>query len=71
MCTTCGCGGGETGAKLHDLVTGERTHVHAVLDPAPGHHGHGHSHGHGHHHQNIETIHLHEYLDYNLALQRN
>ena len=50
MCTTCGCGGGETGAKLHDLVTGERTHVHAVLDPAPGHHGHGHGHGHGHHH---------------------
>lgn len=51
MCTTCGCGGGEAGATLHDLRTGERIAVATVLDPPAGHsHGHSHDHDHAHDH---------------------
>jgi hydrogenase nickel incorporation protein HypB len=48
MCTTCGCGEGETrieGAALHD-----HDHAHTHADGTTHSHGHSHDHGHDHHH---------------------
>ncbi|MEN0062166.1 MAG: hydrogenase nickel incorporation protein HypB [Myxococcota bacterium] len=59
MCMTCGCSGGESDASLHDLTTGERAAVAAVLDPKPGHHHH-HDHDHDHHHHDDHHHHHHD-----------
>jgi len=57
MCTTCGCGQGETkidGQAVHDHEHGhEHTHADGTTHSHPHDHGHEHGHGehgHGHHH---------------------
>jgi len=47
MCTTCGCGSDENGAK--------------VIDLKEEHHHHDHSHEHGHHHHSHEHDHAHDH----------
>ena len=46
MCTTCGCGDGETKIEGHDLHAHEHSHTHA--DGTSHSHTHDHSHAHGH-----------------------
>ena len=46
MCTTCGCGDGETRIEGQDLHAHEHTHTHA--DGTTHSHTHDHTHGHGH-----------------------
>ncbi len=59
MCTTCGCGVGETrieGEDLHD-------HDHAHADGTAHHHPHDHAHGHGHTHDHgHDHSHGHAYV---------
>ncbi|RZT76136.1 hydrogenase nickel incorporation protein HypB [Azospira oryzae] len=63
MCTTCGCGAGETrieGDALHDHEHGhEHWHVHEDGTA----HSHGHEHGHGHSHAHDEHQHEHVHAD--------
>jgi hydrogenase nickel incorporation protein HypB len=69
MCTTCGCGQGETrieGAHVHEHAHADGTvhsHPHDHADPHGHGHGgghHGHDHGHAHEHQHADgTIHSH------------
>ncbi|UCG99123.1 MAG: hydrogenase nickel incorporation protein HypB [Burkholderiales bacterium] len=64
MCTTCGCGSGQT------KIEGEhgQTHVHAdgTIHSHPHAHGHGgegHDHAHpGHHHHGHQHVHSHEHV---------
>jgi hydrogenase nickel incorporation protein HypB len=62
MCTTCGCGAGET--RIEGDAMNEHEHVHA--DGTVHRHAHrhdaGHSHGHGHTHEHVHadgTVHSH------------
>jgi len=63
MCTTCGCGQGETrieGAHEHEHVHADGTvhsHAHDHADP------HGHGHDHGHHDHDHAHAHEHRHAD--------
>ncbi len=47
MCTTCGCGQGETKIEGHDLPAHEHAHTHADGTTHSHPHDHAHAHGHG------------------------
>lgn len=63
MCTTCGCGAGETrieGDALHSHEH-EHSHVHADGSVHSHAHDHTHEHGHGHGHDHDHEHHHHEH----------
>ena len=61
MCTTCGCGHGETRIEGEDLHDHDHDHAHA--DGTAHHHPHDHAHGHGHTHEHDhDHSHGHAYV---------
>ena len=62
MCTTCGCGQGET--RIEGARGQEHVHDHVHADGTVHSHSHDHAdpHGHGHDHGHHEHAHAHEHL---------
>jgi hydrogenase nickel incorporation protein HypB len=67
MCTTCGCGNDENGARVIDLKEEHHHHDHHDHDHSHDHsheHGHHHDHSHDHdHHHNHDHDHQHRVIE--------
>lgn len=61
MCTTCGCGAGETRIEGDALHSHEHEHSHAHADGTVHSHAHDHAHEHGHSHAHEHEHHHHEH----------